>query len=693
MINMRENISLRICSLAKQLLFFLDRYPSFTSGYIKRCLDKTATKQDAEVDQYWSNCADRNRGHVALLVFIYISYCLKNAVVPYQASKLFDYQNPEENIHLEYVLAMNPQTTSVEEQTVRSFACLATNCTRFASNESGLTTSLAEDASKLPLFTLCHPNLDAFYAPAAKLDTFSILAFSASGFNVLLLGAWLPVQQLIFPAQDLMMMFIVAPEVTRRLMRARARELVLDLAVSLYNFRHVSLCMHSASLGALIFDNDALEGPLKDLSAHPINSPHLHPILESQPGTLDATYSGRLRPLQIHLRSGLKNALKRDEIDADTKLNFIAKQSSLRGKTRGQFELLIDGCMPIVRTKWWRDRIARFFCYSLIFSMSAVFYIGSLALAYIQYRVWKKEELLREYADNIRQSKCAIWLKTASNHTEEQPQSIVLVDQLGLNWNWYTMMETIILNFTPAFSMAAMFAYLLTLICEMAIWLAELRLYIVASLVFARFRLHGDHRSRCPFSIAYGSTDANGEQLLSTGRLREKLMLESKFSFIWLHSAIEHQARNGSTKIVYNFINSRQNDRVHTKWFVDEIMNGTSNNTKQPIADIEEWSDDQNSFAANIESLEQFYVNFRLFVEHVRNYTPSIAFLLIITYLLNYGLVLIAVLCSRNIANFTVEPLFLMIFGLSIANLLIFLAANFHANVSILIKERSMIFP
>lgn len=637
---------------------------------------------------------------------------------------------------------------------------------------------LAEDASKLPLFMMCNQLLDKIYTPVDKLDAFGILAFLVSMYTVFLLGAWATIQQMLFPASDDVIMFIAAPKVTSKLVSERAREILCDLAVSYHNFGIHTICRSSRGnfqkfiqyykllTSEYAFSDFSIADKRHHFDVQQIDLNHKQLMKMSDDSTTKFTLDQELiieqtnnlardtmrrrKAFELGDNAGLlmpitgshefvEEMLEEKETDdelerrmqetnnverittvicQDPLVDSIARNTYFRNKSAQQISQSIENCLPSLRSDWWRPKLARLFVHSFVHSIFGISGVGLFSFGYIEYRRWAKINQLKDYQHQMEQSNCHIWMEDVKSFDS---QRAIKVGELDLTWSPYAIFETATLNYLAGFSIAALFAHYWLFSREVALWLAELRMFIVASLLV--IRLNNRHQywldqqieQAKPVLVGSSNAAAKAEHNLLTNInnfysipnmrriFRDSILVINMF----LVQKIRHptprpsklnnlrrkQSTNKSSLFNYSTINSKSNDMSYIRIILADTLEAnfdadhtqeddqSENENYRPQKDIFE-SKTVKRVCYNIETLEQIYINFRLFVEHVKKLRSSMKLVITLTYLLNYGYVLVAVVCRRKIADLTEEPMFIIVFGWTISNLLILISANFHANVS-----------
>jgi hypothetical protein len=716
----------------KRLMFLFCHFPALDANYIKKFIERPSTPAD-EIGAHYENCSNRGHGTLAIIIAVYLLYFCKNFYIPFETLRLFDHDRPERSV---VVVGGGAGTTTNScaaagfrpTAPVKQIACLSSDCVRLAPSNvddriyysttgNASRATLADDFQRLPLFHICHPNIDKIYTPVDKLDSFGLLAFIWSAFNVLLLGVLATLQQLLFPSPNEMVFFLVAPVATRQLALDRAAELASEVAASFRNYcnKHKEL-VRRGLIGKRFKDErlvpaDRWCGLRSALVARPdpvVLGPKVAGAVLTIKGARSATLSTQKRP-------SCPQEANSPEL-AELQLTSLgsATNSHRRPSWPTRADALAD-CLSTIRTRWWRNVLASVYIWMLVVACLIVASLAVFCFAYIQYRVVKKRQLLAAMGAEMSRSNCSIWLtdslagglagsidgacnatggRAAANKAQRPPQlaaAAIDVANLNLEWSWFAMLETASLNVVPAVFVGIMVAYNWTLVTELSVWLAEVRLYLVATSVVVGLKLAG------PGNGLYGGSagrtppvrhESTTRHIYNMDYLKRKFQLETQSFSIFSFCSIQRpddkrpigDPENGSHsrhQLCCN--NSRLVDRIReyqlTKLLLgtsdaDYHRNGRTACTERELADDLEHA---------IETMEKVYVNFRMFIEHVRKATPGNATVFSIMYLLNYGLAIIGVVSSMRLHNLRSEPTFFIILGLTLANLQIFVGANFHA--------------
>jgi hypothetical protein len=313
----------------------------------------------------------------------------------------------------------------------------------------------------------------------------------------------------------------------------------------------------------------------------------------------------------------------------------------------------------------------------------------------------KKRHLFDLMGAEMSRSNCSVWIADSLQQQQQQQQQQpeeVDVASLDLIWSWYALLETSTLNVFPGLCVAVLMSYNISMVNEIMVWLAELRLQLVATLVVVGFKLHNPLDKAADINLAGDSKQLSlriqhcnltTRYIYNVHCLRQRFTNETWFflipAFCRLRIAdttrstrsMEAKQQPGKMYTSY-FANSKALDRAREFELTKQILEANSQSHGQDHA--RKRSDRDDDLNNCIETMQNIYVNFRMFIEHIHQTAPANAVLFSMIYVLNYGLAVIGVIMSRKLRNLRGEPMFFIVFGLTLANILIATSANFHAN-------------
>lgn len=319
----------------------------------------------------------------------------------------------------EYSLSSLDCNSSSSIGKISQFTCLITNCTQLMKN-----TTLGESFSKLPIFSLCHPNASKTFTPIKDIDSPGLLISSISSFGIFLLGSLFPLVQTFFPVSDTLIMFVVAPRLTTDLVQQRAKLILLELSDSYKNF---------------------------------------YPLIEE------------VQQSRGHFQSSVKYN------------KTLIKPRVYAESIRRRLNNFLHDCIPAVRTQWWRLQLAKSITILFIVIFPVGCALGFWFFYFIYVNILRKEELFVDISEQVSGSRCAIWsildqdLTNSSTNSNQCPfgepksqEQLVRLDQMNLRWSWLLLIQTATIHTTPTWSMAMLLAYYLATNCELTCWLSEL---------------------------------------------------------------------------------------------------------------------------------------------------------------------------------------------------------------------------
>lgn len=325
--------------------------------------------------------------------------------------------------------------------------------------------------------------------------------------------------------------------------------------------------------------------------------------------------------------------------------NFCARRGLESSGRKPDGPHLINNCMPLVRSNWWHTRLLAMYCVLLA---GVVVVIGAtvvLILLYLSLRMARKSTQLSELQLQTSKSNCALWKST-------NPNDIVDLSQIRLHWKPLELLEVFLYSLFPGLGGSVLAILYYTITFELLCWLAELRSSLLSCLVCCKFTRSARQIPRMTELRRQFSS-----QIGFKGAVVLVKRIEGRTFTVNSESGEALMARQVANKLVKTSLIRRR------------VLDGEQNDT----IDEDE---------ANLETLESIYVQFRLFMEHIRALSPGCTLFTTIVYVLNYGLVFIGVFVSSHERNLTTEPMMLVVTGWLLSNVFILLAANFHANVS-----------
>lgn len=472
------------------------------------------------------------------------------------------------------------------------FGCIETNCTRLTNDSS-----LAQDLSFIPLITVCEPRLNIFYAPSAYLDSFGLLLLTTVSFQVFVLGAGVAIMQYYFPLSCESLMFILAPTLIVNKIRNRLKILFVTLDKSFKNFKSIAA-------------DRRLDG---GLCAH-----HSRDRFRSFRYQIE-------RPSIYHTDSDLEN------------------------------EELVEDCIPVIRSNWWRAKLVRLFMHSIVAIYSTVTAIASILFIYIYIMLMKKRAFLKEVADSMAEQNCFIWHPSSS---QDRSIEYINLDPAGAKWTLYSLVETSVIVSPPLIMMSATLVSFYVTTCELACWLEEVKLQI--QLAIETGRLQGA-MLREPNNIKPSRAEVTTKFDLNMIRrkFKENTYLNS-ISRVTTKPMERRSIANAPNKAVVRTLDAKM---AQQEFVLDSLATSRWNA--------------QESYA---EMIKKVYISFRLIVDLVSCYSPHVVNSVIVSLIMNYGFAIIALWYSRQIRNFNLEPITLVLCAWIFSAILILLAAKFHAN-------------
>lgn len=333
----------------------------------------------------------------------------------------------------------------------------------------------------------------------------------------------------------------------------------------------------------------------------------------------------------------------------------------------------IDDCMPVIRTPWWRFKMVKLFCILLVAVSATIGLLVVFGCKDIYRRIEQNSIIWTEMQRHTEHANCRLWHVNEHNHHQLKYFNL---SQIDTSWSLYQSVEHHVTMFFPGFS-GVMLAYIFYITySELSCWLAELQAYLLTCLVCCQFRLDRRDWSRQlefnslrsdEFNVAKMKFDFS-KQVDSLGgvilvkRLDDQtITINSEAGDASLARRVSHRLATLSQSLGCRLESNTNADRGHLYGLHERDKN-----------------DDM-----NVQTLEKVYIQFRLFLDYVAHLSPCMTLFTAIVYSLTYGLVLVSVHYSGQVRVLTIEAIILIAIGSTFANNFVAVAANFHANVSI----------
>lgn len=211
--------------LFKRIMFHNLRYPCYKQEFIQQHLLKLTVSRD-ELNEYLS-VSDKRAPYLLILSLLYAIYAIRGIVLAGYTITIHDQGNAEANIM--WFEDMN------RRQNLAHYACFVTNCSRLSARPTSST--LASDFSLLPITPLCHPILAVYYEPIIWLGSSGIPILTITAYCLFILGSAFIMQNYFYPKTSQLIMYIVAPNVGKRLLYNRFIGYLDEVNTSLANTR------------------------------------------------------------------------------------------------------------------------------------------------------------------------------------------------------------------------------------------------------------------------------------------------------------------------------------------------------------------------------------------------------------------------------------------------------------------------
>lgn len=348
-------------SLFRLISFTWYRYPCYSINEIQGLIRKhSPSEDDKEQLLFFSHARWTKWHHLSILIAI-IFWIFQTSIAVYLIFSN-DYLHAEKN--LKYL-----------PDEVVKFKCLYTNCTRFFNQNETTTQNLAEDLLRLPFFKICHPIMRKFTYPFVDFGFDSYIYVQILGYAMFVYGIVGQVAQALDPVGDVTILFAVAPELALKMFLNLMRSYYVELLASMFKF----------------------------------NNKRVRYKIERRLSRLNEQDCYNCVKLQSLLQFD-KHWENKTEFEDLIKAKYEDK-SYFNGTDDDPYvDQFIHDCLPLIRTKWWRERIL--YTYKIIvayiFPYLLINTLGS-ALFYLYDRRIKQNEVYSQITRKIHESNCAIW--------------------------------------------------------------------------------------------------------------------------------------------------------------------------------------------------------------------------------------------------------------------------------------------
>lgn len=646
----------------KWLQFEIVRYPMLDAHEFVHTIAPRARDLSDELQEYRQVSTLNRSRSVWLLIMILFAMMAKTLILTDYDARRFDMQ----------ALALEARKSRVvlANQSWHQFACIVSNCTKLTPltyNDRAKTThDEMELLAKLPMLTICRPELSSIVWPYSNWGKLGQLALVMQALIVYLCCIALPIFMMNTTRNNESLMFAVAPRLTRRILQERARRILVDSSSSYLNFRIVTVERSRAR--KLMHQIDAATATATSyhsqdaLQQHVVNKHHLS----------SAKSSFFWRSINAHL----------------------------------------DDCISIVRNNWWRKCMAISYASMMMFSLiTDVCTIIAISVV-TYYMAGARQRQLGELGEAQRDQQCSMrvdhnWRERASMVLRETmlarsgPKLESLfgaTEQLNLdrldafNWTMFIIFEALLIFTISSLTLNCSTCFYVNICIEQSFWLSEVRnqLAILSELLevddIMRENDQSELSNRASFD-EYSRDDVNGRPAKRSLSSMCMHIIESRFNkdvrtqfgmLIIRPFGLSH--RQASSRL--------QLGRAYQS-FACEITRlmrerarcsiGHAQNTDNPHKaqqSVDELMDD-----CRIELLEKVYINTRCLIDSVHEHSKSIAPLVMLVKLMAYALAVIAFGLSNLMLSGAYMNSLTLCF-LVLLSIFIGVSARFHSRVS-----------
>lgn len=249
-----------------------------------------------------------------------------------------------------------------------SRGCLITNCTRLSKDKT-----LSKDLIELPIFAICHPNLNRIYIPLINTHTIGLNMYTVFTYFMFIVGIFFPIENYMNPQVQESRVLPYNPTFSVKYNRERARRYLVEVFTSMKNYYSDLNNHHSSEATRDVYKKTNL-------------------ILETQ---------------------NREDFLRKAE-----KSNYLAPENSSLDLLRHDYINLIPeaqsyvtDCVPLARTHSWATRISELRAYMFIALFLGILMVYTMTmLVMIIFAEGVADELrqMDSYANSLG---CGIWIE------------------------------------------------------------------------------------------------------------------------------------------------------------------------------------------------------------------------------------------------------------------------------------------
>ena len=657
----------------KFAFFPLTGYPYLSPAYIRQQIDKPTTSRE-ELDCYKLTARPTWQAVVARYTVLLSSVlCLINSLtLPWTVFRRLDLKRPEANVAM------------LNKNTYR-FTCLVSNCTTLRSEGQemqevrammGDTRNHLMDSReqlfrallKLPYLSLCQPVLSKFYEPYHHFGENGMFMFTIVGFTVLF-GGLLALIRNFYGANNLFLMFLVAPRVTRQVVQERASEMLQELASSRHNYRifWAHNCATHKPAAELFLLSDCKHQLAGGFALPPAY--RIRPRLQIRYESLIFNYNNHNADPALARTLPLPHQPSRQERDREKLLlmwkSIKDEQERELNVTRRQSDSAAKDCITTMRSGWWRSRaVAQV---GLMTGLITSLIIAERLLGYclMLILITKKQEHLNQIGSNMATTNCSIWIMDESEPSESNYYGkLIQLDKYQLSTGELSSLVFLILAAPPIFCYINFWAFYMMTIEELTGWLCECKFELLLGTEFVRQLVASS-------TASVNENDSRSEPIMTSNTC--------KFAHIYKHNQQSRFNLTGNIRsrfrpltgwsFVINDCKLLGNDGLPTRSRLESAQAIEEYVTQQIAAD-------KMCLCSAIDLLEKLHTSLRIFIEHVDYNQSTVTVMITFANLLVYVYVCIDLFFVSRSRDFRSTPLVHLFLSWSFANFIIGCASN-----------------
>lgn len=613
--------SIRSARFVTTYLFKLLRFPCYDHDQLLKQLDRFVSSDDGSIPRsdiraYLESSTQVKYRKIQLVLKTTIIFLIaKNLYFPYLTVTMVNYEDFWTTIQY---------NTSIEDDGYGPYyflICLYSNCTQFTQREA----SEVKDMRHFPVLPICFPNLNQFYPPTTWLAPYALVLHVLLATAFFFVAFLLPLYTNSHPTTCDALMFLTAPNLTKRIVGAKVFRIYTDLRTSYQIFKIVMIQMRSDKSYKL------------SLAPRPIQ--------------YGSHYSS-----QYYHKSITSRTHRRSEVHIDR-----------TGFRQWDLDYEFD-CLPRIRADNWLKKGSLQFSYGILTYMAITGCLSTIIIYDLYVRCSEKAAEHIVIRNQIVRSGCKHF-QIANDGSRHYIQP----DEWLFDFGYIALADNLIICTMVFISASLLSAYYLV-ITELNDFRAELE-YQCKILSFATyFILYEFGANNNMNSTSEKSVFELIEILEEHIKKIKNLTVTPKEDYLIRIRALILR-RSIHTPYDIGIDRTHRDQRAFTMASIGD---------KKLLTLLERSNDNDNFIGLEryIVLMEKFYISFRLFQTHVRECSSTTLPLAFISHGQSFGLIAATLWHSHTVKKFTFEHLMLTAFNCTFSMVVVIILSNFHAKVS-----------